>query len=533
MGNSARLEEILGEKIGFVLSNANAISIPFALFSGGPEVRIREENLAVIIDERASDIAILGVIRRIRRLEPFLRQYQRVSIIDFPHMYEDVEKLPYTNAEIIPLAELKIENGEIKSLSNTVTYIPFPGSKVHLLKKGKILSVLLESFLEGEKPLVIGEHKYTPGLEIPLNPKFLRYHVGVFGATGMGKSRLIKALVDEIVQKTDYSVIIFDHTGMDFAPFYPRSTIYSTEIKLDPITAANWLVSKTRVSENVAQYIEGAFLKLFSELEDGESNDAIIREMIDIMNDYSKAEDEVSREELADLFYQKLLNLIPRIAKQMGAKYADVQLKTRMELFVKPFEVANVLLRSLSPDDVIDYAREFKRTMNAPLVIDLSLEDTIEAKRAIIASIIRAVWNRVIEAVQKSKNGGGGNLEQKIIFVIDEAQNYAYRARYCEEQVEKIAREGRKWAIGLIIASQRLANSVSTDIRANINTIFFSRLNQTTDLDEISKFADISGVTLQSLAQLDQREFFVAGLMNPFRKPIVIRVKEVKAPGEY
>ena len=60
-----------------------------------------------------------------------------------------------------------------------------------------------------------------------------------------------------------------------------------------------------------------------------------------------------------------------------------------------------------------------------------------------------------------------------------------------------------------------------------MNTVLFSKLSQTGDLNEIKQFADITGIEQSDLAQLVPREFYVAGLMNPLRKPIAIRVKEV------
>ena len=38
---------------------------------------------------------------------------------------------------------------------------------------------------------------------------------------------------------------------------------------------------------------------------------------------------------------------------------------------------------------------------------------------------------------------------------------------------------------------------------------------------------DLAGLTEASLAQLGEREFFVAGLINPLRRPLLLKVKEV------
>ena len=187
-----------------------------------------------------------------------------------------------------------------------------------------------------------------------------------------------------------------------------------------------------------------------------------------------------------------------------------------------------ILKRRYSPEQILEKAREYKRK-GLPLVIDLSFEETIEMRRTIIGDIIEACWEWIFRKnFLEQQEGKRRYVPINLVVVIDEAQNYAWGSGYCKEQIERVAREGRKWKFGLIVVSQRLARSIDTDIRANINTIFFSRLSQTTDLGEIQKFADITGIDVANLFQLMPREFYVAGLMNPLRKPIAIRVREVK-----
>ncbi len=80
--------------------------------------------------------------------------------------------------------------------------------------------------------------------------------------------------------------------------------------------------------------------------------------------------------------------------------------------------------------------------------------------------------------------------------------------------------------LSLIVASQRIARDVRASVRANLGTVFFSRLSAQGDLREIAAYMDLADVSESTLAQLGTREFFVAGLMNPLRKPILIRVRD-------
>ncbi|MHA1590028.1 MAG: ATP-binding protein [Candidatus Njordarchaeales archaeon] len=509
---------IIQPPIGFVLSEATVIGIPIAFFSGEAEVLTREEELVIIKDDTHEKAPlILGVLRQIRRLEPFLRRYQRVSVIDFPEAIDKVEKLPYTNGLVIPLAEISMDNDKLSGISRNVTYVPFPGSKVFRIRHGKILTELIKKLLpSGIHPLVIGSHKYTEGLEIPLDPRYIKYHIGVFGATGMGKSRLVKALVDEILEKTEYAVIIFDHTGMDYAEFYPDTTLSSFDVKLDPLAFADWLSAKLRAPTTLASYLETSA---------PEALESIKREDVQNKSKQITLDSLVGGYEppkIEEIVYSTFLEELKSVISMLGAKpQTKHSLEIRYKLLVRPEELYRMIYRRHEIQHVVDLAYGYKK-IKKPLVIDLSLEETIEAKRAIIAGVLEEIWRRITEE-RKPVN---------IVVVVDEAQNYAWRAGLCEELLTRVAREGRKWGFGLIVASQRLAGSVNTDIRGNINTIFFSKLSQTGDLAEIQQFADITGVDQSNLAQLMPREFYVAGLMNPLRKPIAIRVRKVLLPGE-
>ncbi|HIQ56387.1 MAG TPA: hypothetical protein EYH59_06925 [Pyrodictium sp.] len=78
-----------------------------------------------------------------------------------------------------------------------------------------------------------------------------------------------------------------------------------------------------------------------------------------------------------------------------------------------------------------------------------------------------------------------------------------------------------------MVASQRIARDIRPGIRGNLGTVFFSRLQSRNDLQELAGYLDLGRVTEASLAMLSRREFYVAGLMNPLRRPLLLRVDEV------
>jgi hypothetical protein len=110
------------------------------------------------------------------------------------------------------------------------------------------------------------------------------------------------------------------------------------------------------------------------------------------------------------------------------------------------------------------------------------------------------------------------------LFVVDEAQNFAPESgldpvRSSLEAMLTIAREGRKFGVGLIISSQRPAN-INTGLRSQCNTHLIFRLVNGNDLNAISDTVEAAdrSLVMTMLPQLDIGTCFVAGtaIDSPF-----------------
>jgi len=198
----------------------------------------------------------------------------------------------------------------------------------------------------------------------------------------------------------------------------------------------------------------------------------------------------------------------------LGARDSTVE-KARLfiDYFIEPEFFEELNKRVTQPIDIVNEA--LKSNL---VVIDLSLDPELVVKQAIIADVIDSAWRLVKERREPLD----------LVFVIDEAQNYVPENEWtiCGDVIETTAREGRKWGLSLVIASQRIARDVRASVRANLGTVFFSRLSAQGDLREIAAYMDLADVSESTLAQLGTREFYVAGLMNPLRRPLLIRVRD-------
>jgi hypothetical protein len=57
--------------------------------------------------------------------------------------------------------------------------------------------------------------------------------------------------------------------------------------------------------------------------------------------------------------------------------------------------------------------------------------------------------------------------------------------------------------------------------------VFFSRVQSAGDYDELKRWIEGLQFIEYTLPLLAKREFYLAGLGNPFRKPLLVRVRDV------
>lgn len=144
-------------------------------------------------------------------------------------------------------------------------FVPLIGSKAHLLSNSTV-----EKFLcvEGGAPLGM-----MIGFDMPLTvniDNMIRYHTGIFGFTGSGKSNLISYLIREALKISDLYVVIFDVAGEYLIHLLDiishdggGGMIYTTEdFNDDPVKFFNSQVIPETLEEKLSEsilirYIEG------------------------------------------------------------------------------------------------------------------------------------------------------------------------------------------------------------------------------------------------------------------------------------
>ncbi|MEM0005063.1 MAG: ATP-binding protein [Desulfurococcaceae archaeon] len=508
--------------IGVVVSGSSPVVVPIHVYKGC-ENHVKEDAFVVIKDDVKS-MEYFGVIRSPRMYDPLLSQYQRSSIIDNPELARQGREVVF-EATIIRVLGVLLPEGRLTPPRQP----PTPRSEVYLVESPSDVNLKLETGLE------LGKHKFS-GIAIPLKPEALKYHIGVVGATGTGKSKLVVALVKEVLTKTNWRVIVFDHSGQDYAVVeeFKDKVIDSSKVTQDLESIFQYLKKETSISEagEDTLYIT---LTLYV-LNNGDLH-SLQKSQSRRLYEYSEAP---GKETIIELDEDKVKEAISKLPEQietldLEGKIKETQWKTPMlvELFKAVAEHISPKMNKEKPAVLMSLQKRFIESLNERktsskdilerlerdrlVVVDLSSVRQ-EERRYLVASVLRRIWNYIDERKQPVNT----------LVVIDEAHNYACQQGCLpsNELIERTAREGRKWGLGLVLASQRIID-FSTDVRNNINTFFFSKLQTPGDLDNLKGVLDLGGIEYEDIAILATREFYFAGLGNPLKYPVLIEVKQV------
>lgn len=113
-------------------------------------------------------------------------------------------------------------------------------------------------------------------------------------------------------------------------------------------------------------------------------------------------------------------------------------------------------------------------------ILDISgIPPTIQSE--LVGSVLRIVYDALFWA----RNIPEGGRERPLLIVLEEAHAYLDPKQSASVAVRKIAKEGRKYGIGMMLVSQRPAE-IDQTILSQCGTIFALRLSNATDRGQVS-----------------------------------------------
>ncbi len=179
---------------------------------------------------------------------------------------------------------------------------------------------------------------------------------------------------------------------------------------------------------------------------------------------------------------------------------------------------------------IFDFSKDFRTIFQEKSVCIVQLSSVNKDMKEIVPSIIA---NNIFNKLQEKREKTGGEIKQVINLVVDEAHNILYDDKKeiaSHESVlgtfEKVIKEGRKFGLFLMIASQR-PSDISQTIISQLHNYFIHKLVNPSDIAMIRKaVAYMDEHSLDFITILAPGECIVSG--TAFQMPAFIYVKQVE-----
>ena len=232
----------------------------------------------------------------------------------------------------------------------------------------------------------------------------------------------------------------------------------------------------------------------------------------------------------------QLADHLERIALDQGANVAGFlsTLGLRIRSMLADKRLGGVIARNpvITFEDWLGDYIGTNGAENGPIaIIDLSLVPS-EITHIVVAVLARIVF----ETLQRYRRGHPDGKALPTVLVLEEAHTFIRKgsdegadasspAALCREIFERIAREGRKFGLGLVLSSQR-PSELSPTVLAQCNTFLLHRIVNDSDQNLVSRLVpDNVGGLLRELPSLPSRQAILLGWAAPI--PVLVEMDEL------
>lgn len=178
-----------------------------------------------------------------------------------------------------------------------------------------------------------------------------------------------------------------------------------------------------------------------------------------------------------------------------------------------------------------DYVGDDGASNGQIAVVDLSLVPS-----EIVHIVVSVLARLIFESLQRYRRNHPKGRTLPTVLVLEEAHTFVRRGKdddgpasspiqLCREVFERIAREGRKYGLGLVLSSQR-PSELSPTVLAQCNTFLLHRIVNDADQNLVARLVpdNVSGL-LRELPSLPSRQAVLLGWATPI--PVLVEVDEL------
>ncbi|HDH41476.1 MAG TPA: ATP-binding protein [Candidatus Altiarchaeales archaeon] len=463
----------------------------------GMEKHVKRDEF-VIVNESVTNNKILGIIKDItisNELLPdeFGRDLRLGDII--------------LNEGEYPVPTVKILGYECENGLELPRHGIKPGSSVKLADDNTLKRILRQ---EKDTSALIGTLSTRESVPVYVSVNdIVSRHCAILAMTGAGKSYTVGVLIEELLKKRG-SVIVFDPHGE-----YKWIRLEGSVTRVYGVRGDH----KIKVETSSLRSID--FINLIPDLTDAQRD--LIDAVINLARKFYDKYDLKIVKEILSLIYDakegkeiltgslpesEIKDLSKRVGlTTIGPTMRKIERLSRMGIFE---------LEGTPLDEIV--------SGNQLTVIDLS-----DADERLSETIIAAISRRIFEARKAYVKDGEGNFNTPTFLVIEEAHNFAPRTM--EERtilsksiLKKIAREGRKFGVGLCIVSQR-PSRLDSDILSQCNTQIIMRIVNPSDQEYIRQSVEsVTEDIVRDLPSLSRGEAIVVGAA--INLPVTVRIRK-------
>ena len=364
-----------------------------------------------------------------------------------------------------------------------------PGTEIKLAD-GKIL----DEIFKVKNPIKLGTlvNQSEVDVNVEANP-ILSRHLAILAMTGAGKSNTVSVLIDQLLGY-NVPVFVFDMHGEYRDADFPNGDVNVIKARINPKYMTFYEIKKLVNIPNNAylqeRYFRKAFNKARQQIEDGvAAENNFLQLMYNILEEWSLDED-------SD---KKIIDVMNKIDDSMD-KYSN--------LFD---QYTGNILTSIK-----------KAHVN---VLDLSQVDESVAS-VLVSHILR-------NSLKRSKNAANNGdkkelLDNSVFYILEEAHILAPNKRDSDSKrwIQRVAREGRKFGLGLCLVSQS-PKTVDHDALSQMNNMIILRLVEPEDQRHVQSASEsLSQDLINQLPSLNVGEAVVLGLMT--RVPTLVKIDKFK-----
>ena len=360
-----------------------------------------------------------------------------------------------------------------------------PGTEIHMAD-----AEILKDIFSVTNPIRLGTlvNQSDVDVNVDANP-ILSRHLAILAMTGAGKSNPVSVRIDQLLSY-NVPVFVFDMHGEYKGAEFPNGSVNVIRAKVNPKYMTFHEIKRlVNIPSNAylqERFFRKAFKKAKKQIEDGVAQENNFLQLM-----YNILEDE-SLDENAD---KRIIDVMNKIDDSMD-KYEN--------LFD---QYAGNILSSIK-----------KAHVN---VLDLSQVD-----ESVASVLVSHILRNSLKRSKKAANEGDKNklLENSVFYILEEAHILAPNKRDSDSKrwIQRVAREGRKFGLGLCLVSQS-PKTVDHDALSQMNNMIILRLVEPEDQRYVQSASESRSQDLvNQLPSLNVGEAIVLGLMT--KVPTLVKI---------